>query len=427
MKKRIALVLYYNKYNKYSFNALIGALEQDKLVDVLEVFFIAKRYELIDRLGEIISTHDQVVLAISFFTTQLWEINEFIKLIRQRFANKILIIAGGPHPTGDPKGTLKMGVDVVVLGEGEETFIELMQKINNGEPFLNIKGIGILKDDKEYLFTGKRIKIDLNKYAPFPVIYRKKGPIEITRGCPHACSFCQTSHIFGTLPRHRNIESIIKYVKMMKEEGLGHIRFVTPNAFSYGSLDGKTLNLRKLEELLSKVKNIIPPEGKIFLGSFPSEVRPEHVNEETIGLLLKYASNDNIVIGAQSGSQKILDRCNRAHTIEDIRSAVTLTVKSGLKAYVDFIFGLPGEDKEDIKQTIYLMEHLAKIGAKIHTHSFIPLPTTAFAMNPVHRIDKELLKAINILTAKGKSFGTWEAQEKIAKKVSRYLRTNELV
>lgn len=68
-----------------------------------------------------------------FLTPQLWDIYRIVGLIREKFKDKILLIAGGPHPTGDPIGTLKIGFDIVVRGEGEETFLELLDKvIHNG-------------------------------------------------------------------------------------------------------------------------------------------------------------------------------------------------------------------------------------------------------------------------------------------------------
>ena len=425
-KKPIALILYYNKKNIYSFNALIGALESDEIISDTDIFFISEKKELSKTIECTIPKYKKVILAISFFTTQLWETKNLIKSLQELYRKKLIFIAGGPHPTGDPLGTLKIGFDIVVRGEGEETFIELMHKIKNDEPLSLVRGIGLINDQKEYLLTKKRNKIDLNKYPPFPLLNQRFGAIEITRGCPHACYFCQTPQILGTRPRHRSIESICKYVEIMKKEMLTDIRFITPNAFSYGSTDGKTLNLPKLEELLFNVKEIIKPKGRIFLGSFPSEVRPEHVTVESLALILKYADNDNIIIGAQSGSQKVLDACNRAHSIEDIYHSVALTINSGLKAYVDFIFGLPNENKEDIIMTINVMKDLANLGARIHTHSFIPLPMTAFAKSPVRKIDKNLLKTIDSLTAAGKAFGSWKKQEKIAEKISKYLKSKNI-
>ena len=212
----------------------------------------------------------------------------------------------------------------------------------------------------------------------------------------------------------------------MKAKNLTDIRFITPNAFSYGSSDGKTVNLEKIENLLQKTNEIIKPEGRIFFGSFPSEVRPEHVNEMTLELILKYASNDNIIIGAQSGSQRILDLCHRDHTIEDVCNAVELTLSKNLKANVDFIFGLPGEKEEDVIFTINMMKDLSKKGARIHTHSFIPLPQTPFARKDVGRINKDIEKAIMELTSKGFAFGEWKKQERLAIKIGKYLKTGKL-
>jgi B12-binding domain/radical SAM domain protein len=211
----------------------------------------------------------------------------------------------------------------------------------------------------------------------------------------------------------------------MKNKNLRDIRFITPNAFSYGSNDGKTLNMDKLEKLLASIREIIGLKGRIFMGSFPSEVRPEHVTKETIELILRYANNDNLVIGAQSGSQRILDLCHRGHTVEDVYRAVELTLKAGLKANVDFIFGLPGENEEDIKLTIKVINDLVKMGARIHAHTFMPLPQTPFAKAPAGKVDK-YISIIKKLASKGIIYGDWEKQEKIASKIAEYLKTDKV-
>ena len=425
MRKNMALVIYYNKPNKYSFNALVGALETEEHFDNLKVYFIRREKELILELENILKKHEKVIVAISFFTTQLWEIYKIIKNLRKKFDNKPLFIAGGPHPTGDPLGTLKMGFDIVVRGEGEETLIELLKKIDNDEDYRSVKGIAFIDEDGEYHYTGRRSPIDLDKYPPFAIKHNKFGPIEITRGCPFVCYFCQTPHIFGAKVRHRSIGKICEYVEIMKNKNLTDIRFITPNAFSYGS-DGKTLNIDKLEKLLINIKEIVNPNGRIFIGSFPSEVRPEHVTEEMIELILKYADNDNLIIGAQSGSERILELCHRGHTVEDVYKAVELTLKAGLKANVDFIFGLPGKTEEDIRLTIKVMSDLVKMGARIHAHTFMPLPQTPFAKAPAGRIDKSIRKMIRELIPKGVVYGDWREQERIAKKIAKYLKTGKL-
>jgi len=425
MKKNMALVVYYNKVNKYSFNVLVGALETEEYFHDLKIYFIRREKEMISELENIVKKHEKVVVSISFFTTQLWDIYRIIKKLKKKYGNKPLYITGGPHPSGDPLGTLKMGFDIVVRGEGEETLIELLQKIDNNEVYTGVKGIAFIDEEGNYHYTGRRLPINLDKYPPFAVKHNKFGPIEITRGCPFVCYFCQTPHILGSQVRHRSIENICKHVQIMKSKNLADIRFITPNAFSYGSSDGKKLNIARLEELLSNIKQI-NPNGRIFIGSFPSEVRPEHVTEETIDLILRYANNDNLVIGAQSGSQRILDLCHRGHTVEDVYNAVKLTLKAGLKANVDFIFGLPGETEEDIELTIKVMSDLVKMGARIHAHTFMPLPQTPFAKAPAGRIDEAIRKMIKDLIPKGVVYGDWREQERVAKKIAKYLKTGKL-
>jgi len=420
--ERIAFVAYYQKQNIYSFNALIGAIETDDDLTDIKIYFVRGKENLFRELVTIKKEHQIVILGISFFTTQLWEINTLVKALRKKYSNQIIIIAGGPHPTGDPLRTLKMGFDIVVIGEGEETLRDLLKKVNENAIFDNVKGIAYLNSEKKYHYTGKRKLIDLDLYPPFPIKNSQFGAIEITRGCPYVCYFCQTPYILGTQPRHRSIKSICKYIEIMKKENLTDIRFITPNAFSYGSINGKIVNISKMEELLTNARTIIGRSGRIFFGSFPSEVRPEHVTKETLGLILDYANNDNIIIGAQSGSQKILDLCHRDHTIEDVINAVDLTVNFGLKINVDFIFGLPNESEEDIKLTINLMNTLTAKGAKIHTHAFIPLPQTPFAEKKITPIHEEIKKVVNNLNTRGLAFGDWKKQEKIALKISKYLR-----
>jgi len=426
LTKNIAFVAFYEKHNIYSFNALIGAIETVDTLKDISIYFIRGNENLISELGNFLQKHDQVILGISFFTTQIWEINRLLKILRKTYGERVIYLAGGPHPTGDPRGTLTMGFDIVVIGEGEETLIELLNKIKEEEDLSKTKGIAFLNKNNDFCYTGKRRLIDLDKYPPLPTKHVRFGAIEITRGCPYLCYFCQTPYILGNNPRHRNVELICKTVKFMKSHNKVDIRFITPNAFSYGSSDGKKLNIPKLEELLTKIEEIISPNGRIFLGSFPSEVRPEHVNAETIELILKFASNDNLVIGAQSGSQRILDLCHRGHTIDHIYNAVKLTLNANLKANVDFIFGLPDELEGDVDLTIDVMNDLANMGARIHTHSFIPLPQTAFANKNINKIDKKIRIFVDKLNTKGDSYGDWKKQEKIALKIAKYFKTKKL-
>lgn len=425
MQNSSALILYYTRDNRYSFNVLLGALEGATLEE-LDVYIIENETKLLLGLEEFLDRYKNIIVAFSFSTPQLWDIYKTVGIIREKFEDRVLLIAGGPHPTGDPIGTLKIGFDIVVRGEGEETFIELLDKIIHNENYLEVKGIGFLDESKGYRFTGYRDQVDLDRYLPFSKRYSKFNPIEISRGCPFACFFCQTPRIFGTTPRHRSIDKIIDCVKIMKDRGLTDIRFIAPSIFSYGSLDGRHLRLELLEELFKGVREIISSEGRIFIGTFPSEVRPEHVREETLDLILRYGNNKNITIGAQSGSDRILELSHRGHSVSDIYTAVSLAKRFGLYVNVDFIFGLPYEEEGDIKETVKVIEDLVSMGAKIHAHTFLPLPQTPLANLYPKGISTNYEKIINRLLPKGFIFGYWREQEKLAYNIYKYLISGEI-
>ncbi|MDP2755382.1 MAG: cobalamin-dependent protein [Nitrospirota bacterium] len=172
MEKDIALVLFYHKQNRYSFNALVGALETDQYLSDLPIYFLNKKEELFSELNNIIKKHEKVVLGVSFFTTQLWDTRKIIKDLKKEYKNSILFIAGGPHPTGDPTGTLKMGFDIVVVGEGEDTIKELLS-IELSTDWAQIKGIAYFDRNGEYIFTGRRHFVNLNNYPPFAIEHGK--------------------------------------------------------------------------------------------------------------------------------------------------------------------------------------------------------------------------------------------------------------
>ena len=226
--------------------------------------------------------------------------------------------------------------------------------------------------------------------------------------------------MFSRTVRHLSIETLAHYIEIMSKYGLKDIRFITPNAFSYGSKDGKTVDYHKIKDLLETTRQVIGKNGRIFFGSFPSEVRPEFINDDLVKLVKKYADNDNLVIGAQTGSDRLLNLINRGHTVKDVYNAVKITRKHGLIPNVDFIFGLPGENEEDIRLTLKVIKDLIKIGARIHAHTFMPLVGTPFSNKPPGTLSRELKKQLGRLALERKLYGEWASQEIDALKINSY-------
>lgn len=392
------IVFIETKFNRYSINSIISALQQKGILDSLET-------EIINNPEKIrpFKNVESLVLCYSFCTPQFLEMEESIRRIKKTYPNCILI-AGGPHASGAPESLIKVGFDYVIVGEGEESFPELILKLKNSQP-------------GDRIIRGARI--ELNNFMPLNSRYRKFFPLEITRGCPFACKYCQTSYVFGTKPRHRSIENILSYVEEFYRNGKRDLRFITPNALSYGSDDGIIVNLSKIESLLKSIREI-SREIRIFFGTFPSEIRPEHVTKEALQVIKPYIFNRNITIGAQSGSDRILEKINRGHTTSDVYNAVANAIEKGFFANVDFIFGLPDETEHDQRLTVKLIDKLLKLGerknsqVKIHSHYFLPLPGTPFHNQKPSTLSKTLTSYIGKLYNSGNIFGVWFKQRDIS-------------
>ena len=419
-----ALVFLYEKVNRYSVHALAGALETRRRFDDLPVDFSADATEVLRALGHWRAEKRRVILALSFTTAMRNRIAELVRDARSAAGQagrggedgKLLVVGGGAHPTADPLGTLRMGCDVVVRGEGEATFLELVERVVDGGDWREARGIAYLDEAGQLRETAPIGPVDLDDYPPFPTRRGKFGHIELTRGCPFACGFCQIPRLHGTHPRHRSVESVARYMGEMRLGGRTDYRFISPNAFGYGSPDGRDLNVDALRELLRAMREMAGPEGRIYFGSFPSEVRPEFVNGETVGLVRRYANNDNLVVGAQSGGDRMLEHCRRGHTVEDVRRAVSCIRRAGFQANVDFIFGLPGETEPDRDASISFMRELATMGARIHAHTFLPIPQTRFADAPPGKVDARVRAALlGTLVPSGAAYGNWREQEELAR------------
>lgn len=388
------LFLYYSRENRCSMNALAGAMEAAGHPG-LELSFPGTAAELKAGLK---AAGPGAAALFSFFTSQQEQTARLVSELRASCPAGQHYTAGGPHPSAEPEETLALGFDCVVTGEGEHAAAALAGALAAGAPLPG----GILK--------GRPLK-SLGEFPPFPARAGLFGPIEITRGCPFACSYCQTSYLFGGRPRHRPADDILRHMDAMLSRGLRDIRFITPDAFAYGSRDGRELNLKALGGFLQAAHALASGKGgRIYFGSFPSEVRPEHVTPETLGLIKRFASNRRLIIGAQSGSARLLKAVRRGHAPGEILRAAKLCRQFHIFPYLDFIFGLPGETPADETETMALIEELAALGAIIHTHAFMPLPGTPLAGAPRPPISRRMRSFIEKMESRGKAFGKWRAQ-----------------
>jgi len=417
-----SLIFYYHRLNRYSFNALAGALDSDPELADVPVRLAKTEEDLAAAAAQALKRHDRAVVALSILTPQLQEVQDQLRQLRSDHGSRITFLAGGPHAAAEAGELVSLGIDLVFRGESEMSFPAVLKRLARGLNCRDIAGTAYLSGD-EVVVHPPAHPVDIDSFPSFSPKRGMLGPIEITRGCPFACGFCQTSWIFGVRPRHRSVDNIVRQAQSLLSRPRPVIRLLSPNAFSYGSEDGRQLNLPAIHSLLAALRETVPAGGRIIFGYYPSEVRPEHITPETLDLLRAFADNDEIVIGAQSGSARMLDACCRAHSVDSVLAAVSQARKAGYKVIVDFIFGLPGETPQDVRETLALIGQVSRLGARIHPHAFVPLPQTAFAAERPGRISADVIRALDSLDRQQRIYGDWVEQRRLANRMYRSQNT----
>ena len=394
-------MVFYSSRHKNSLNALLGALQNHSEWNRIRVLFCTRESELLRHTAD-----NKYGLILMSVMTPDSEISQSLLKQCRTLNSQIKICVGGPHITALPL-SFQDCADWLVVGEAEDTLQDIISRTFEG---VSLSSPRVCRPTH---------RVVLDRCFPSPIKLGKYGFIEITRGCPHGCHFCQTSRLFGTDVRHRSQEAIFEYCREMAKKKMTDIRFITPNGLEYGSLDGRSMNLNSIFQLLEGIKKIIGKPGRIFFGSFPSEIRPECITPESIQILREFTDSQTLVIGGQSGSNRMLARLHRGHTWEQVLSAAELSVQYGFKVAVDYIFGLPDENEEDQKATLDSMQQLIKLGATIHAHSFLPLPGTQLADAHPSPIMPFLRRFLGMIARDGFLFGQWQTQEKLALKMRR--------
>lgn len=309
-------------------------------------------------------------------------------LLQEMAGAGCVTIAGGPHATACWDEVAR-AADFVVVGEGERTLARLLDAIESGSmtpvPGTATAARGLVPSDHT---------VRLDAYPPFS---RRKGYIECSRGCPHACAYCQTPRLFPGGMRHRSIDACVEAARALPD-----VRFVTPNAFAYGS-DGRKPRLGKVRRLLEALAR---EDATIWFGTFPSEVRPEFVKDEALELVRTFCANTRVHFGMQSGSDRVLAVLGRGHTVAAGLDAVDRAQDHGFVPVVDVILGFPFETDDEQEATLALAEYLADRGCRVHAHRFLSLPGTPLASHPPRALVPTARRRLGRLALDGKLTGS---------------------
>ncbi|MCS6901561.1 MAG: TIGR04013 family B12-binding domain/radical SAM domain-containing protein [Myxococcales bacterium] len=412
----VAVAVLYRKTARTSFHALVGAQETAADLTSIPVHFAPDAAALERAIRQERAAGRRVLVGWSFYSPEVFEVGQIFRQILGACGRQgVLHVAGGVHASAEPLATLRMGFDLVAIGEGETTWIHLLRALLAGDDPRSVPGLaweedGLLRD------RGRAETRDLDVYPSFAMAHGRWGAIEITRGCIYACRFCQTPYFFKARFRHRSVESVQDHARYLRRHGQRDVRFLTPTSLSYGA-DGEEPRLDRVEALLRGVRDAIGPDGRIFFGSFPSEVRPEHVTPEAIRLLRPLVANEALLIGGQSGSQRMLDATRRGHSAASILEAARLAREGGFVPHIDFLFGMPGEEEDDATASRALMQELVRLGAKVHAHTFLPLPGTPLRDAEAGALDPATALHLERLASRGLAYGQWRRQRAVAEQL----------
>ncbi len=409
----VTVVWAYRRTGKFALHVLTGALESDPRTREVPIEFANGVAAVAAAVRSHRAQGRRVIVGWSFYSPDYVQLAEELDAVRASVADpEVVHVAGGVHASAEPEATLRRGFDLVAVGEGERVIIDLVLALAAGEDPASVRGVAALRDGVVRR-SGRAERLELDAFPPFGPAHGRYGPIEITRGCVYACRFCQTPYFAGASFRHRSVDNVREWVRFVVRRGFRDLRFLTPTSLSYGTRTAEP-DLAAVEALLAGVREDIGPDRRLWFGTFPSEVRPEHVTPAALALLRRHVDNRALIVGGQSGSDRVLAASARGHDAATVERAAALCVEHGFVPHVDFLFGMPGEGPEDVDLTLALMDRLVARGAKVHGHTFLPLPGTPFRRAAPGTLTPAVRRRLRNLASEGRLYGQWEQQERTA-------------
>ncbi len=317
-------------------------------------------------------------VGFSVMTTQIPSAMQIAWQVRQSFP-WVKLIWGGSHVTFFPEESLQSKVvDFVILNEGEATLWELFHELEKrpGTPdFSKIKGLGykigqeVFVNPLRELLVMEDIPLPNWDLMPEEILGRLDlVPTHTSRGCPHRCAFCINA-ITKNKWRMREAEKVLEDIALIKSKPYfagKKLRFWDENFF----VDlGRA---KKIVEGMIENNLVISWETTIRADYFS---RPEMTDEFIAEL--KKSGCYLLSFGAESGSPRILKKIDKDITKEEILNSARLCLKHDIIPQYSFMVGLPGERREDVNQTMALIDELIKLDSRVQIlgpQAFRPYP-----------------------------------------------------
>lgn len=314
------------------------------------------------------------IVGVSAMTFTLIDVLKTIKLVQEvgkKFDRKIITVLGGSHPHLYPEETICLeNIDFVVKGEGEVSFLKLLEALDGNGNFSEIKGLVYRKDGQIFnnpvgdlienldgLPFPDRGLLPVNKYNSLLGAGRIVTTMITSRGCPFQCSFCNRPHLgkrFRYHSAHRVVDEMEACIKMGIEEIL-----IYDDTF--------TINRQRVLDVCSEINK----RNLKFIWDIRARV--DTVDAEVLKALMS-AGCTRIHFGVEAGTEKILRVLNKGIHLDQIEKTFKIAKEVGFEILGYFIIGAPEETKEDILATIKFAKKLNP--DYVHITILTPYPAT---------------------------------------------------
>ena len=297
------------------------------------------------------------VYGISAFTANRRGMGAVAKLIRQHYP-KAHITAGGPFVTALPRETLRYysDIDTAVVGEGEQTFMELLDCLGAGRPVTGIAGSAWRQGGRIYLGLPRQRIRNLDELAS-PFDYFSSHIVMTSRGCPGQCSFCGSITTWGKKLRFHSAEICLENFR----KALARL----PVPFITVKDDTFTAHRRRA---LAICDGIIASGMNFF---WSCDTRADSLDEELL-YKMRRAGCQRISLGVESGSPVILNTIHKDTAPEKVLEITRLARKYGIHVRYYMIIGNRGETPETVQQSIDLVRAGRPGYSMFYSLSFYP-------------------------------------------------------
>jgi radical SAM superfamily enzyme YgiQ (UPF0313 family) len=271
------------------------------------------------------------------------------------------VVVGGPDPANYLDEYLSRGTDVIAIGEGELTLEELVPHLHrygldglervDGIAYRNSAG-EIVRNESRTMIADldaqpfpDRAAIDQQKYIDVWRQHHGRGSVSLitARGCPFTCTWCSHS-VFGYSHRRRSPKNVVDEVEHIVDTYAPDLLWYADDVF--------TINHKWLFEYADEM------ERRGFHLPFETISREDRLNEEVVATLARLGCY-RLWLGAESGSQRILDSMKRRTNAERVQSMTHLLQKYGIEVGMFIMLGYDGEDEMDLQATV---DHLKAAG-----------------------------------------------------------------